>query len=421
MKCRFPLLVLVIGLLGSTACGREASNGPAPGQAGSISEGKATGEITVWAMGGEGENLGKLAAGFERENPEAKVRVTPVPWDGAHSKIANAIAAGQTPDVSLVGTTWMGEFAKTGALAQTPSSIDRGTFFPGLWATTEVGGTSFGVPWYSDTRALFYRKDMADKAGVQAPKTWDELKSFAQALQQKGGATHGINLQAGGTGSWQTFMPFAWQAGAEVLDGEGKFTFDSEPTRRALEFYSSFFTANLSSTDRQVPGAIEADFVAGKIGSFVSGPYHRTLVDQKGGAEFAGKYAVAELPKAERESGFAGGGNLVVFKTAGNTDGAWKFVQYLSRPDVQAEWYTIQSDMPAVQAAWQDRRLAGDELLRVFERQLKVAKAPPSISTWQQVADALDLGVEQATRGQVPAGEALKGVQSAASSIGTGN
>ena len=96
------------------------------------------------------------------ENPDAKVNVTAVPWDAAHQKIASAIAAKQTPDVSMVGTTWQGEFAKTGALDPTPADlISKDAFFPGAWDTTVVDGTAYGVPWYVETRVIYYRKDLA--------------------------------------------------------------------------------------------------------------------------------------------------------------------------------------------------------------------------------------------------------------------
>src|SRR5918995_2461267 len=96
-------------------CGRDAGGGGQE-EATNVSEGKATGDITVWAMGAEGEKLGEFAKAFMAENPDAKVTVTPVPWDGAFQKIQSAIAAKQTPDVSMIGTTWQGTFASTGAL-----------------------------------------------------------------------------------------------------------------------------------------------------------------------------------------------------------------------------------------------------------------------------------------------------------------
>jgi multiple sugar transport system substrate-binding protein len=177
-----------------SACGRDDDADSGDGaEASSVGEGPAEGTIEVWAMGTEGEQLDVLGDAFTEENPDATVEVTPVPWDGAHDKIATAIAAGETPDVSLIGTTWMGEFAKTGGLAPTPEGlVNPDDFFSGPWESTVVEDTSYGVPWYVETRALYYRTDMAEQAGLEPPTSWDELKAFAKGLQEQGGAQYGI-------------------------------------------------------------------------------------------------------------------------------------------------------------------------------------------------------------------------------------
>ncbi len=80
--------------LALTGCGRsEESPDAAPQQTTQIGDGPATGELTVWAMGTEGENLPKLTKEFEQANPGVKVKVTPIPWDAAHSKFTTAITA----------------------------------------------------------------------------------------------------------------------------------------------------------------------------------------------------------------------------------------------------------------------------------------------------------------------------------------
>jgi multiple sugar transport system substrate-binding protein len=187
-----------------TACGRGSDNGgPAAGQTGAaVSTGKASGTITVWAMGAEGDNLSKLTKDFETANPGVKIQVTAIPWDAAHDKFTAAIAAGNTPDVAMVGTTWMGEFASSNAIDPTPASIDKSAFFDGAQKTTEVNGTSYGIPWYVETRVVYYRTDLAKKAGFDsAPTDWQGLKDMAKAMQTKAGAKWGIGLQAGGEGS----------------------------------------------------------------------------------------------------------------------------------------------------------------------------------------------------------------------------
>jgi multiple sugar transport system substrate-binding protein len=419
---RSTTAVVVALVLGVSACGRSDNAGGGNGgqPAGNeVASGPAKGEITVWAMGSEGEKLTELAKDFEKDNPEAKVNITAFPFDAAHDKIATAIAGRQTPDVSMMGTTWMGEFAKTGAFDQTPSGlIDKSKFFDGAWDTTVVGGTSYGVPWYVETRLIYYRTDLAKQAGVEAPKDWDGLKDFAKALKEKGGADWGINLQPGGTGSWQTFMPFAWQAGAEISK-DGKFTLDSPEVQKALEYYASFFKDGIAPTEL-AQGALEPGFVNGDIGAFVSGPWHMGILKEQGGADFNGKWAVTQMPKEKAGTSFIGGSDLVVYKDSKNRDTAWKFVEYLTRPPAQQKLYELVGSLPSVKEAWESGDLSGDEMLKVFGEQLDDAKSPPVMATWEQIADVIDDGVERVVRGVSDPAAAAKDMQSKASSIGTG-
>jgi multiple sugar transport system substrate-binding protein len=383
---RRTVLVAAISALAlaASACGRDGEDAGAQ-EGETVGGGKASGEITVWAMGTEGEKLSVLADDFMKENPDAKVTVTPVPWDGAHNKLAAAIAGQQTPDVAMLGTTWIGEFAKTGALDVVPSDIvKKEDFFPGAWETGVVDGTSYSVPWYVETRVLYVNKAVAEKAGVtEAPKTWDELKQAVKDLQAKGGAKWGTYLQPGQTGAWQTVMPFVWQNGGDIHDGD-KFTLHS-----------------------------------GEVASFVSGPWHIGLLNELGGE---GKYDLWPMPSGSGDAtSFIGGSNMSVFKNAKNRDGAWKFVSYLMRPEVQVKWYQTVADLPAVQSAWDDDALAGDEQLKVFGDQLDKAKAPPSIPTWEQIAAGVDTELEKVARGAESAADAAKAMQAQADSIGTGS
>jgi len=414
-RTRSAAALAVAALLALAGCGREpAGTGES---AKPLASGKATGDINVWAMGTEGEKLSVLAQDFMKENPEAKVKVTPIPWDGAHDKIATAIAGRQTPDVSMIGTTWMGEFAKTGGLDATPTDVvSKSDFFEGAWNTTVVGGTSYGVPWYVETRLFYVNKDVAAKAGVTtAPKTWDEFKTAIKAFKDKGGATWGVSLQPGGTGSWQSVMPFVWQNGGDVLSGD-TFALGSPQATEAYAFYKSFFTEGLAPKDLP-QGSLEPDFVKGKIGAFISGPWHIGILKDQNAA---GKYQLWHMPGKASATSFVGGSDLAVFKDAKNREGAWKFVQYLSRPDVQIKWYQTSADLPAVSRGWDDPALKSDPLLSAFGEQLKDAKAPPAIATWEQVAAGFDAEIEKLTKTDETAQNAAQAIQQKATSIGTG-
>jgi multiple sugar transport system substrate-binding protein len=426
--------LLAVGILVIASCGRddegdaggEGTGGgettSAPGGSEAPEQPAASGEavqgsITVWAMGTEGENLGVLADDFMAEHPDVSVEVTAVPWDAAHDRIVNSIAGGEVPDVSLVGTTWMGEFATLGGLDPTPESFDSAAFFQGAWDTTVVDGVSYGVPWYVETRVAYYRSDLAEQAGVSAPpEDWDQLKELAKGLQSAG-AEYGISLQPGGVGSWQTWMPFFWQAGGEIVDDQNNFTLDSDACVQALTYYDSFFEEGLAQPSvSDVP--VEAQFADGSVGSFISGPWMIGVVTDAGADPAT--FTVAHQPKNQSATSFVGGGNLAVFDQSDNKPAAWAFVEYLTRPEVQVKWYQTVNDLPAVQAAWDDPTLADDKMLSTFGDQLQDAKSPPAIPKWEEIASAIDDQIEQVTQGSTSPEDACAAMQQGAESIGTG-
>jgi multiple sugar transport system substrate-binding protein len=397
-------------------CGRGGGSAGSGAEGKAVGAGPAKGDLTVWAMGTEGEKLQAFADGFAAENPGVKVKVTAVPWDAAHDKIATAITGRQTPDVSLIGSTWIAEFAKTGALDPIPAGLfDQSAYFPGAWQSVVVDGAPRVVPWYVETRVLYYRDDLASKAGVTGPpKSWADLTALAKAEQQSG-TKWGFALQPGTTGAWETFLPLVWQRGGDVMSG-GKCTLDSPEVTDALAYFKSFFDQGLAAKDMLPTGQLEQDFAKGGIGMFVSGPWHISLLKDAG----ASRYALAPMPTEKTNASFIGGSGLAVFKDAKNRDAAWKFIQYLSKPQVQVKWYQTVSDLPAVQKAWDDPVLSSDAKIRVFGEQLKTAKAPPAVATWEQIAKGIDNELEKVAKGAEQPAAAAKAMQSNCTSVGTG-
>ena len=169
MSTRRTRLVVALGLaaaLSLTACGRsDTPEGTGETDAEEFSSDDLQGEIEMWAMGAEGEKLPALADAFMADNPGTTVNITAIPWDAAYDKFANAITAGTTPDVAMIGSTWSGDFAGQGALEPLPESFDTSGFFEGAVGTTMVDDVAYGVPWYVETRMVYYRTDIAEAAG----------------------------------------------------------------------------------------------------------------------------------------------------------------------------------------------------------------------------------------------------------------
>jgi len=407
------------GSPGASQPGAVGGETGAPGSSGAASGGAVSGDLQVWAMGNEGELLSSMADKFMEENPDVNVEVTPIAWDQAVTRLQTAIGGGQTPCVSQMGTDMMGQFVATGALDPVGEGIDPSAFFEGAWNSNVVDGTAYGVPWYVETRVLYERTDIAEKGGVtEPPATWDDLTATAKAMKEQGGADWGIGL---GTKNYQEYVPFLWSNGGDIMNDAGEFTLDSPEAVEALTYYDSFFEDGLAPSE--VPEGTDPTqtFVSGTTPMMFSGPWHIGLITEAGGADIEGKWGVSTIPANDSATSFVGGANLVVYTDCDNKDAAWAFVNFLTRPDTQVAWYEKATVLPAVQEAWTDPKLADDPNVAVFGEQLKDGKTPPAISTWSEIANAINDQLERMTVGNATPEEAAKAMQEAATSIGTGN
>src|SRR5256714_2522696 len=349
---------------------------------------------------------------FKSQNPNFTIQITPLPWSTAHDKLITSIAGRATPDVAMIGTTWMGELTKLNAVTTLPSSVNKSDFFKGGMDTATANGTAYGLPWYVETRVVYYRKDLADKAGVtSAPATWDDMMTMAQKLKA-GGSKYGINLQ---TNDWQEFLPLVWSAGGDVIEN-GKATLDSPEAIKALTFYSDFFKKGLTRGSTPQGFDLVQAFVAGDDPMFMSGPWMQGMI-QKAGLD-PSKLGVAPMPKGDKSAtSFVGGSDWVVFKNSKNQDAAWKFVNFMTQKDTQVTWYKELKDLPSRQDAWTDPALQTDANLKVFGEQLKDAKSPPNIAQWEEVAKAIDDWQEKACLNKATPQDAAKGMQQQVSQI----
>ena len=122
-------------------------------------------------MGAEGEVIARLLPEFTRLHPDIEVRLQQLPWSAAHQKLLTAFAGDATPDLCQLGNSWIPEFAALEALAPLEQRVAESQvvqaedYFPGIWATNLIGGRLYGIPWYVDTRLLFYRRDLLARAG----------------------------------------------------------------------------------------------------------------------------------------------------------------------------------------------------------------------------------------------------------------
>lgn len=377
-------------------------------------------EINVWGMGEEAKSLPEIAKKFEDENPDIKVKVQAIPWDQAHDKLLTAVASKSGPDVIQMGTTWIPEFAEAGALMDlTPHfehypELDPSNFSAGSVETAKFEDKIVGVPWYIDTRVLFYRTDLLAEVGYEeAPKTWEELSDAAKKLADRGEDMYGISIDP--KEQSLAFM-FARQNGSELFGENGEPLFDQPEFVEAVEYLNSFFENGSAPIDlglditQTFPGE-------GMVPMFISGPWMVKMINDQA-PDLEGKWATAVLPTgSENNQSILGGSNLSVFEHTKNEDAALKFLAYMSKPETQVEWMNLTNSLPAANKAWENEELANNQLYATFGEQLQTARPMPTISEFEQIAQTFLSSFERIYRGQTGVDEELEAFNEQAKKI----
>ena len=125
------------------------------------------------------DDIRAMTESFQAANPDVKVTLEFVPYEGLHDKTVLAKGAGGGYDVVLFDVIWPAEFAENDVLVDVTDRITgemKAGVLPGAWTTVEYEGKAYGLPWILDTKYLYYNKEMLAKAGIETPPaTWAEL------------------------------------------------------------------------------------------------------------------------------------------------------------------------------------------------------------------------------------------------------
>lgn len=372
--------------------------------------------VRFWAMGREGEAVARLLPEFEREHPEIRVELQQVPWTGAHAKLLTAFAGDSLPDMFQLGNTWLPELAALGALeplrarVEGSAVVEAGDYFPGILDTNVVEGELYGLPWYVDTRLLFYRRDLLAEAGFdRPPESWAQWRlALAAISDRRGGSGHGVLLPLN---EFEPLLALALQQDEPLLREDGRYgNFRSAGFRRALGFYVEMFEHGWAPpvTATQIAN-VWNEFERGYIGFHLSGPWNIGEFQRRLPPDRQHIWMTAPLPGPDGPgASAAGGSSLVLFRGSGRKDAAWRLVEYLSRPDIQRRFHARTGNLPPRRSTWADPALAGDDYARAFLDQLERARPTPKVPEWERIATEMQNVAAQAVHGEIGLDEAVE-------------
>src|SRR3954453_14572373 len=288
-----------------------------------------------------------------------KVKVELVGWDVQFDRIRNAAVSGEGPDVTQAGTTQVPFFAALGGFENVSKRVNdiggQAAYPEGVWNTTKVAGQNgiFAVPWFTEARAIYYRKDVLEKAGIDpasAFNNWDNFRATLKAIKGKVPKVNGKEIQPFGQPGKKAFdlvhhvMPFVWDAGgAELSDDLKKSTINSPQAQQGVEFFANLVKDGLmdkSQLEREGT-QVENQFKGGKIAVWIGGPWVLSTVkrsDDKNWVPAArNNVGVAPMPQGPESQAFTFvvGSNLLLFKSSKNKEAPWVLIKFLSQDQVQ--------------------------------------------------------------------------------------
>jgi len=296
-------------------------------------------------------------------------------------KTQAALAANTLPDLGQQGPDVTLQFAAADNLLPIDdlySSI-KDTFLPlQKEAFVNYENKAYSVPWYTETRVLFYHKDLLDKAGVKPPTTWQEWADAAKALT-KGDEQYGFVFSPEGPAAGQLFIPLATSAGAPILDKDGKVNANTEGHRAALTFLSDMYKAK--SIPPATPTYKSTDvtqlFVLKKAAMIWSnGEVLLSLKDMNPDAlKTLGAVLTPVRKMGDTSRSFLGGFQLFVFKGGKNPDAGKELLRSLLDPAWYADYIakTGGAALPVTKAVASSDTYQKDPILKVLVEQQQTA------------------------------------------------
>ncbi|WP_428533932.1 ABC transporter substrate-binding protein [Propionicimonas sp.] len=318
----------------------------------------------------------------------------------ADQQRAEMIKRGQAKDgefsVMSVDVVWTAEFAANGWLQELPadkfpttgmlsSAVDAATYFNKLYA----------YPQSSDGALLFYRKDLLDKAGLEAPKTWDDMQAACDKIlpDQKGMSCY--------SGQFQKYEGLTCNIAEAVNSAGGQFiTDDGKPNVNTPEAIAGLTWL----TDGFKSGSIPKEaitwkeeesrqaFQDGKILFLRNWPYVWNLASKTDGSSgVAGKFAVAPLPgKTGPGVSTLGGHNIGISTFAKNKGTAGDFIKWIAAEDQQKTFLQKGSLAPILEDMYADAELNKQfPYLATLGESIKGAKPRPKAVRYGDVTAAI--------------------------------
>ncbi|GAA4676523.1 ABC transporter substrate-binding protein [Frondihabitans cladoniiphilus] len=327
-------LAATIALAGcSSGSGSSSSASGSDSSSCKASTGKVTLNFTTWVP-----NMDKVVDTWNKANPNIQVKVSIVPNgnSGTYKNFFNQLKAGNAPDIGQVEYDTLPAFRVQDGLANIAScagvTAAKADFSSGLWNQVTFGEANsvYAIPQDSGPMALYYRKDLFEKAGIPIPTTWAEYAADAVKIKALGG-----NITNFAKGDVNQFAGLVSQAGGQWFSTKGgtwNVDLTSSASTKVADYWQDLISKNLVNTLPSFSDEWNNAYDTGQDWTWVSAVWGANTISS-GAPTTSGDWAVAPMPQwtaGDTASAAWGGSSSVVFKGSKHPAEASKFLIWLN-------------------------------------------------------------------------------------------
>lgn len=377
---------------------------------------------------------------FEKENPGKKVKLVPIkaPDSEYYTKLQQMMRSPKTaPDLVYEDTFLINSDITSGYLKPLDPYLDKWKDWDQFIGTSKTAakaadGKTYGVPDGTDTRGLWFSKDIFKKAGLPAnwqPKSWDDILQTARTIKKKVPGVTPLNVYtgkpAGEAATMQGMEMLLYGTGQDPMydPKSKKWVTGSQGFKDSLEFVETVYKEKLGP---DVADALDPNFATrvrgellpeDKLGINLDGSWLPQDWGKGAGHEWpqwSKKLGLAQMPTQHGEApgkvSMSGGWTWAIPTKASNPDLAFRFIETMQTKANAQKWYVANSGIAVRKDVAADPAyLKAQPGLKFFTDLVPSTHYRPAYPAYPKVSTAVQEAMEKVTTGDGSVADAASG------------